>query len=144
MLAPRSATRTATVSNCGNGLGEAGCRRPAARAILTPSNALVGGIHAELHAGQLQDLPLGTALGNHLAREGDAVRAAPYRAGQPAGLVSRDLAAQESAGADRGRHDLAVRVERDQRVSRRDDRAAAASRRPGPTRPQPRLDRLRP
>ena len=70
------------------------------------------------------------------------VRIPPYRAGQPARLVPRHLAAQEGAGAARRRQDVAVRVERDQRISRRDDRAAAASGRSGAARDQPRLDRL--
>src|SRR3954447_4392316 len=101
MRAPKSATRTAMVSNCGNGLSEGRCGDTAAHAILKSSNAAVGGNHGEIHAGQLQDVPLGAALGDRAAREGDAVRAAPYRAGQPAGLVPGDLTAQEGAGDDR-------------------------------------------
>ena len=77
-----------------------------------------------------------------LREKGVDVRVPPYRAGQPARLVPRHLAAQEGAGAARRRQGVAVRVERDQRISRRDHRAAAASGRircsapstaPGPT-----------
>ena len=71
-----------------------------------------------------------------------AVRVPPYRAGQPARLVPRHLAAQEGAGAAHRRQGVAVRVERDQRIPRRDDRAAAAPGRSDPARHQPRLDRL--
>src|SRR5204863_330511 len=38
-------------------------------AMLPRSNSSVGGFHGEIHAGQLQDLPLGAALGDHLALE---------------------------------------------------------------------------
>ena len=71
-----------------------------------------------------------------------SVRIPPHRARQPARLVPRHLAAQEGAGAARRRHGVAVRVERDRRISRRDDRAAAAPRRSGRARREPRLDRL--
>ena len=50
-----------------------------------------------------------------LREKNDRLRVPPYRAGQPARLVPRDLAAQESAGAAHRRHGVAVRVERDQR-----------------------------
>src|SRR5437870_5580976 len=111
--APRSRTPTATISNCANG-SEPG-------RLLLPQRACDAAVystlqreenHAALHAGQLQDLPVGSALGDPAAREEQPVRVPPYRKRQPARLVPRDLAAQEGAGiADRQRPG-AVRVER--------------------------------
>ena len=86
-------------------LGAAGCRAPTGVPCCGSFNAIEGGNHGEIHAGQLQDLPLGAALGDHPAREEHAVRNAPYRARQPARLVPGDLAAQKGAGADRRRQD---------------------------------------
>ena len=93
------------------------------------------GHHGEISSGELQDLPVGAARGDRAAREEHPVRVPPYRAGQPARLVPRHLAAQEGAGAAHRRHGVAVRVERDQRISRRDHRAAAASGRSGRSAP---------
>ena len=98
--------------------------------------------HAKISSGQLQDLPVGAARGDRAAREEHRVRVPPYRPGQSSRLVPRHLAAQEGAGAEHRRQGVAVRVERDQRIPRRDHRAAAASGRSGAARGQPGVDRL--
>ena len=55
-----------------------------------------------------------------LREKNTPVRVPPHRERQPARLVPRDLAAQEGAGAAHRRQGDAVRVERDQRIPRRD------------------------
>src|SRR5258708_5365570 len=68
------------------------------RAIMSAPAENIGGRHAEIHARQLRDLPMGAALGDRAAREEHRVRASAHQIRQSARLVSRDLAAQEGAG----------------------------------------------
>lgn len=71
------------------------------------------------------------------------VRPSCQRPARQARLVPRHLAAQKGSGAACRRLSVAVRIERDQRIPRRDHCAAAAPGGSRAARHQPRLDRLR-
>src|SRR6478752_3749282 len=53
----------------------------------------IAGPHDKISAGELQDLSLGAARRDRVAREEDRLRVSPHRARQPARLVPRHLAA---------------------------------------------------
>src|SRR5438552_13268890 len=79
-----------------------GCQRLAQRGQSMPSCATITrsplrGDNGEISAGEFQDLSVGAARRDRAAREEGRVRVPPYRAGQPARLVSRHLAAPEGA-----------------------------------------------
>ena len=106
------------------------------------SDSLRGDRHGEISLGQFQDLPLGAARSDRAAGEEGRFRVPAYRIRQSARLVPGHFSAQEGPGAAHRRADIAVRIQCDRRIFGRHDCAAAAPRRSGRARHQPRLDRL--
>ncbi|CAA9409382.1 MAG: Glutathione S-transferase, partial [uncultured Ramlibacter sp.] len=94
------------------------------------------------HAGQPPPLPVRAACRDRAAGKGRALFAPLDRSLGQAGLVHRDLALGQDAGAD-GRRGAGLRIGRHLRVPGRDDRPAAASARSATARAAPRLDRVR-